>query len=119
MTTAHVAAEDPWIPHDTFGARLALIRQHMRWNVTQAATACGLGDENWRKWERGTNPQKMLAVVEQIAGKTGCDRNWLMWGSGGGTVSRFRSSPRLGVVEGGRRSPAQPDLFRSHLTRLK
>jgi len=49
------AVEPSWIPSDaTFGARLALVRQHRGWtNVKEAALSCGLPVESWRGWEQG------------------------------------------------------------------
>lgn len=94
---------EPWIPRDTFGARLALVRQHMGWNTAQAAAACGLGDVNWRKWEHGRSPRNVHEVARQIADRTGCDYSWLMLGSSGGLALRGLPKPDLTVLDGGRR----------------
>lgn len=76
-----VRAGDKWIPEDTFGARLALIRQHKGWNVTEAADACGLHAETWRQWEKtGRTPRGVYAVARKIADATGCDYDWLVVG---------------------------------------
>src|SRR5262245_26075047 len=72
-----------WIPDEsTFGARLALVRQKMRWgNIVTAAEACGLPAESWRTWERdGMTPRRIVVVAKQIAGATGCDYLWLLLG---------------------------------------
>ena len=69
-----------WVPVDTFGARLALIRQRMQWNVKEAAEACGLVDQSWRNWEDGMSPRKVHDVARQIAERTGCDYTWLVAG---------------------------------------
>ncbi len=63
----------------TFGARLALIRQHQGWgNVREAALACGLPPESWRSWERdGRQPRNYVAVCAQISDRTGVDLSWL------------------------------------------
>ena len=37
---------DPWIPEDTFGSRLALVRQHMGWNMAEAARACDVDPQS-------------------------------------------------------------------------
>src|SRR4051812_23987339 len=81
LGTATPEAPAPWIPDDnTFGARLALIRQRLGWgNVKEAAIACGLPPESWRTWERdNVNPRNYPNVCRQIAERTGCDLAWLM-----------------------------------------
>lgn len=82
MALAEPAPSEPWVPTDTFGSRLALIRQHFGWNVLEAATACGLNDQTWRNWEAGTSPRGMDKVARQIADATGCDYRWLLVGNG-------------------------------------
>ncbi|TCB97548.1 hypothetical protein E0H26_11550 [Micromonospora zingiberis] len=72
-----------WIADDsTFGARLALIRQRMKWgNVKEAAEACGLPTESWRTWERdGVTPRKIVEIAATISERTGCDYGWLLAG---------------------------------------
>lgn len=83
MTTVDRPTAQGWVADDsTFGARLALVRQHMRWgNVKEAATACGLPVESWRSWERdGRAPQRLVDIAAIIADKTGCDYGWLLAG---------------------------------------
>lgn len=80
MTTPAPVRSHPWRPADTFGSRLAWIRQELHWNVKQAADACGLPDQSWRNWEDGRSPRSMSDVVQAIAAATGVDRDWLMWG---------------------------------------
>jgi len=67
---------------DTFGARLALVRQRMGWgNVKEAALACGAPVESWRNWERdGARPRNIVDIAERIAERTGCDFYWLLTG---------------------------------------
>ena len=71
-----------WIPSTrTFGARLALVRWQMGWNVKEAAEACGLKESNWRGWELdGRMPQKLNDVAGAIAMATGANKYWLMDG---------------------------------------
>jgi len=70
-----------WVPEDTLGARLALIRQRMGWSATEAADRCGgLGDQNWRNWEAGKVPRDLPRVGSKIAAATGCDLDWLLRG---------------------------------------
>jgi hypothetical protein len=81
----------PWIPtDDTFGARLALIRQKMEWgNVKEAALACGLPTESWRTWERdGVLPRDLVKVAARITERTGVDYGWLLAGQRMAGVNR-------------------------------
>lgn len=90
----------PWIPNDrTFGARLALVRQHMGWgNVDRAAEECGIRPNSWRNWERDNRrPMRYDETCALIAARTGCDRYWLMTGErrrGDGDVVTDRSGSR-------------------------
>jgi hypothetical protein len=72
-----------WIPDtSTFGARLALVRQHMGWgNVKQAAQLCSIAPETWRTWERDNiEPKSLVSACMKIAGVTGVDYRWLALG---------------------------------------
>ena len=84
MTTTQAHHDSSgWTPDDsTFGARLALIRQRMRWgNVKEAAVACGLPTESWRSWERDNRaPRNVVEIAAIIADRTGCDYGWLLTG---------------------------------------
>lgn len=78
----------PWTPDTAqFGTRLAMVRQRMGWNLTEASVKCGLGQNDWARYEDGRSPRKLDEVVAKIADSTGVDRAWLMWGAvpGGGT----------------------------------
>lgn len=85
-------APSTWIPSDdTFGARLALIRQRMGWgNVKKAAEECGLPVQSWRTWERdGVSPNRLVTIALAIATRTGCDYLWLVHGPDrGGAIRR-------------------------------
>lgn len=71
-----------WTVDDsTFGARLALIRQRMRWNIKEAARECGVPAASWGTWEDGATPRKLVEVSTLIAQRTGCDLGWLIAGS--------------------------------------
>lgn len=80
-------ATEPWVPVDTFGARLALVRQTKGWNIAEAARACELSHTSWRNWEQGRSPHGMESVARKIADVTGCSYEWLM---AGGELSRNR-----------------------------
>jgi len=97
MTNAlHDARPATWAPDDsTFGARLAMLRQHMRWgNVAEAARQCGLPVESWRNWEEGKRPRDLTEVAKAIADRTGCDVYWLVWGP-----SRAQLEARIAVTK--------------------
>lgn len=73
---------EPWIPDDsTFGARLALVRWRMGWNMKEAARACGEPAATWRTWEvDGVMPRRTTHTVRKIAAQSGCDYGWLLDG---------------------------------------
>lgn len=74
-----------WVPDDsTFGARLALVRQRMGWNIKEAGVACVISPESWRRWEAGkTEPKSYMSICMRIAGVTGVDYRWLALGPDG------------------------------------
>lgn len=78
MTTAG----EYWAPASpNFGARLALIRHYMGWNIKEAAMACGIKPQSWREWElQGRKPRDFEQVCEQVSRHARCDRVWLMTG---------------------------------------
>lgn len=81
--TESMRAAQGWVPDDsTFGARLALVRQRMQWtNVKEAAEACAIAVESWRRWEAGkTEPRSLVSACLKIAGVTGVDYRWLALG---------------------------------------
>lgn len=66
---------------NTFGARLALIRWQMGWNMKEAALACGFSQQSWRGWElQGHDPRGFAEVAERIAQATGVDEYWILTG---------------------------------------
>jgi transcriptional regulator with XRE-family HTH domain len=69
------------VPELTFGARLALVRQKMGWNIKEAATACGLPPQSWRGWEiSGREPHRKDTIAMTIATRTNVDFLWLAHG---------------------------------------
>ena len=85
-----VTTSQGWIPGaDTFGSRLALVRQRMGWgNVAEAATQWGLPVASWRNWERDNRePHRIVTVSKQIATPTGWDYRWLVHGPGRGDLA--------------------------------
>lgn len=74
-------AEQKWTPdHGSFGARLAAIRHKMGWNVKEAAIACGVPPQNWRNWEAGDEPRRLVTICMAIASRTNVDLDWLVYG---------------------------------------
>lgn len=69
-----------WVPGDSFGGRLAAIRQEMGWNNSEAAKACGLDRQSWQNWEDGSRPRNLEVVAAKIAAATGCNLVWLLTG---------------------------------------
>jgi hypothetical protein len=102
MTAETAARTTGWIPNPgtTFGARLALVRQHLGWgNVKQAALTCGLPPESWRTWERdGVVPRQIVTVAKQISTASGCDYLWLLLGPDGARRETL-PGPSLGLGE--------------------
>lgn len=95
---AALPAEQPdWVPEDTFAARLALVRNHMGWNVKEAADECGIPEQNWRNWEAGRSPHRIHEKVRKIADRTGVDYRWLL---AGGPLPRSRCLSALPPVMG-------------------
>lgn len=102
MTTTAATETRSWVPQLNFGARLALVRQSMHWNMKEAAAKCGLPAQSWRQWEvYGHLPRRYVDTVKQIAGATGVDYHWLLDGSGGtggeggqGTTRQYFSGTR-------------------------
>lgn len=72
-----------WIPDaSTFGARLALIRWRMGWNLTEAARECDITQNSWANWEAGSMPRQYVEAVTKIVWRTKVDKFWLMTGEG-------------------------------------
>jgi transcriptional regulator with XRE-family HTH domain len=86
MTTSPQTRPQGWTPDlNTFGARLALLRQAMGWgNVAEAANQCSIPVASWRNWERDNRePRGLVNVALKIAGVTGVDHRWLIEGPTG------------------------------------
>lgn len=84
MTVTPLPLRRGWVPDDAnFGARLAMVRQHLGGlNITKAAETCGVNPESWRTWEAGkTKPRDLADIAGKIARATGVDYVWMMLGS--------------------------------------
>lgn len=77
MTTPvreHQVSEPPSLA--TFGARLAIIRWAMRWNLKEAALACNVPQGSWREWELFDRvPRNLVDVAGKISARTGWRRS--------------------------------------------
>jgi len=99
-TTADSPTKKGWTVDDsTFGARLALVRQRMDWNLKEAAIECGLPPASWKNWERDSSePRRLIETVTLISNRTGCDFLWLLTGSNARTTAQYdkrRTSPQV------------------------
>jgi transcriptional regulator with XRE-family HTH domain len=68
------------VPHDTFAARLVLLRHDLGLTQQQAAELTGVGRAAWNTWENGRIPQRQAEIAKKIADKTGYDLRWLLYG---------------------------------------
>lgn len=96
--------EEPWTPTDeTLGARLAMVRWRMGWNVKEAADACGFNNQSWHNWEHGGHPRDYIAVCQKIAAESGCSMRWLV-----GTTRNWKQlrAADLGVITGDGATPS-------------
>lgn len=122
-----------WTVDDsTFGARLALIRQHEKWNIKEAAMICGLPPASWANWERGDMfPRRMVETCKLIATRSGCDFYWLLTGDasparvteGYAVVpaqrqAKTRRIPKRSPVAPTHRPPSRGDTRRPRLARF-
>jgi transcriptional regulator with XRE-family HTH domain len=72
-----------WIPDTSnLGARLALVRWRMGWNLKEAERECNLTQNTWGGYESGRAPRNLLEVVNRIVLRCGVDRIWLLTGEG-------------------------------------
>lgn len=82
MTTTET--QPGWVPAaDTFGARLALARNHLGLNIKKAAERSGVDPTSWNKWEKGRQPRDLVPTTQRIAAALGCDFLWLLTGRSG------------------------------------
>lgn len=107
MTEHPALTGQTWTPDlDTFGARLALLRHYMGWNIAQAARSCGVSESAWRDWElRNGMPRQLQRITMQIHVATGCSAPWLQ----GYAVHRTgRSRGKVHALRARRDSNSQP-----------
>lgn len=116
LTDAATLGED-WVPEDTFGSRLALVRNRFGWNVKEAAEHCDISHQSWRNWEEGALPRDYIGTCEKISAKVGCSMKWLV---GGSRNWKEMTTADLAILPGGAPSQhlvtPQPELpFRAPL----
>lgn len=68
------------VPYDTFGARLAVVRQACGWNIQRAANECGISHTSWANYEANKQPRDLAAVCRRVAAASGFSYTWLMIG---------------------------------------
>lgn len=97
--------EQGWTVDDgTFGARLALVRQRMQWNIKEAARECGVPAASWGTWEAGSLPRRYTEICRLIADRTGASYLWLLTGPQGQTRTMASyPSPSSRVADPGSR----------------
>ncbi|WP_415103022.1 helix-turn-helix domain-containing protein [Nocardioides sp.] len=69
-----------WVPENTFGSRLLVVRRQLGLTVQEAAERCGLHYASWSGWENGRRPSDLAMVVKRVSDHLLVDRDWLMWG---------------------------------------
>lgn len=97
-----MSAQPHWVPTDTFGGRLILLRHQLGLTIEEAAERTGQKPATWSTWERGSMPRSMAAIVAAISLATGVSREWLMWGgplSDPGSGGQPSSGRRLSDTE--------------------
>ncbi|MEX1078923.1 MAG: helix-turn-helix domain-containing protein [Homoserinimonas sp.] len=83
MTNTGTTSTKSWVPDtESFGARLALVRWKMGWNLKEASAECELSANSWSQWEEGAMPRNYPQAVMSISARTGVDLYWLMTGKG-------------------------------------
>lgn len=103
--------EEAWVPEDTFGARLVLVRRELGLTQAQAADACGLDDGSWSNWERGARPRGLDEIVAAIVKSLRVNRDWLMWGSTSARLSHAHLTALPSMLDRRLRSPKDVPLL--------
>ena len=74
-----------WVPDDTLANRLVLVRRQVGLSQRAAAERAGLTFGEWQGMEDGRSVRGLDVKVRQVSMALGVDRDWLMWGGGGGS----------------------------------
>lgn len=109
-----MSTQPQWVPTDTFGGRLILLRHQLGLTIDEAAERTGQKPATWSTWERGSMPRSMAAIVASISLATGVSREWLMWG---GPLSGPEGGPGESLHHQGlRHNDTELMQYRSRLT---
>ena len=68
------------VPHDTFAARLVLLRHDLRMTQQEVADLVGVKRGAWNTWEDGRIPREQAVIAKRISDATGYDLRWLLYG---------------------------------------
>lgn len=68
------------LPHDTFAARLVLLRHDLGMTQQEASDLAGVKRGAWATWEKGRIPHDKAEIAKKIADRTGYDLRWLLYG---------------------------------------
>lgn len=112
-----VQVERGWVPADSFGQRLMLVRRSLGLSVKEIALATGFHYATWSTWENGRLPSDVLDVVRRLSDTYGVDRDWLLWGGafgGGPSQSVQPKAPYLRDLSTLRNELTAIPLFPSH-----
>lgn len=99
MTTA-VKAD--WVPRDTLGARVVVIRHSLGLSRRQLSQLTGITENALQGLEEGRSPHRLPDKIQAIHEATGVSREWLMWG---GPLSG--EGPRQDGPGGGESAPSR------------
>ena len=93
MTTA---MQTDWVPQDTLGARVVVIRHSLGLSRRQLSQMTGITENALQGIEEGRSPHRLPEKIQAIHDATGVSREWLMWG---GPLNG--EGPRPGGPDGG------------------
>lgn len=83
MAISEPTTIEDWVPDDSLGNRLVVLRNQLRLTIEEAAKACGIPPATWGTWEAGTKPRDLMGVVESVHEGLGVNRTWLLFGASG------------------------------------
>lgn len=105
-----IEADFDWVPEDTFGNRLALLRNQLQLNLEEAASACGIPRATWASWENGRKPHNLTEKVELIHRGLRVNRMWLLLGAEGQNWKERNPRPLVGLPTNLDPEPTDPTV---------
>ena len=69
-----------WIPEETFGDRINLLRRRKKITTREMAEVLGCSQKAIVYWEHGSVPKNMRQIVLKLSNEYHVDPIWLMWG---------------------------------------